>query len=267
VGASERSTVPDYPSVTEVTGEAVRRDAIEKIWARYAFAAERAQARDVLEVACGSGQGLGVLARRARSVVAGDYTFDLVQGLARHYRGRVRSLVLDGQFLPFRDGSFDMVLCYEALYYFADADRFCAEAARVLRPRGELLVVNVNPRWPGFNPSPYSTRYHDAGELRGLLERHGLAADVRGAFPEHEGGALSRAVGLVRRAAVALHLVPKTMRAKRLLKRFFYGKLVVLPPELVGDPPPPPAMMSVTNQSFPTVLYAVGRRTSNAGIG
>lgn len=249
----------DYTSVTEISGEAVRRDAVEKMRARYAFAAERAAGKDVLEVACGSGQGLGLLARTARRVVGGDYTFNLVRDAARHYGRRVGLLSLDAQKLPFGDASFDLVLCYEALYYFPDADRFVAEAARVLRPGGELLIVNVNPTWSGFNASPYSTRYQTATELADLLRRHNFTADVQGAFPESEGGLLSRVIGFVRRLAVALHLVPKTMRAKRLLKRLFYGRLVSLPPELEATGAAPELAPLASGGSH-TVLYATGRR-------
>lgn len=255
------TTIPtrDYTSVTEVSGEAVRRDAVEKMRARYALAAERAAGKDVLEVACGSGQGLGLLARTARRVVGGDYTLDLVRGAARHYGGRVGLLSFDAQALPFPDATFDLVLCYEALYYFPDADRFVAEAARVLRPGGELIVVNVNPAWSGFNPSPYSTRYHSATELAALLGQHGFAADVRGAFPESEGGLVSRVIGTARRIAVALHLVPKTMRAKRFLKRLFYGRLIALPPELDVTASTPKLHELGGSDGLYTVLYAMGR--------
>jgi SAM-dependent methyltransferase len=193
-------------------------------------------------------------------VVGGDYTFELVAGAARHYGRRVGLLALDAQSLPFVDASFDLVLCYEALYYFPDSDSFVAEAARVLRPGGELVVVNVNPAWSGFNPSPYSTRYHSARELAVLLGRHGFTADVRGAFPESEGGLVSRVTGMVRRIAVALHLVPKTMRAKRLLKRIFYGQLVSLPAEL-KEITGAPTLSTPGTDGQATVLYAVGRRT------
>ncbi len=256
VGASAR----DYTSVTEVTGEAVRREAIAKMRSRYAFAAERAAGKDVLEIACGSAQGLGLVARRARRVVGGDCTFGLVRDAARHYGRRIDLLCLDAQALPFRDHAFDLALCYEALYYFRDVDRFAGEAARILRPGGELLVVSVNPRWPGFNRSPHSTHYHSATELRDLLARHGFTADVYGAFVESGASLPSRVVGLIRRIAVALHLVPKTMRGKRLLKRLFYGRLVALPPELdeVGAALPELQRLATDSAAY-TVLYAIGR--------
>ena len=264
-GVASQDSSRDYSTVTEVTGEQVRRDAFEKMNARYAFAAERAAGKDVLEVACGSGQGLGLLARTARRVVGGDVTDALVQNAMRHYGDRVDVVKFDAQALPFEDASFDLLLCYEALYYFADADRFCTEAARVLRTGGELLIVSVNPEWNGFNPSPYSTHYHTTREFRELLSRHGFDADVRGAFPDAGGGAISRLIGIVRRVAVSLHLVPTTMRAKRVLKRLFYGRLVSLPPELSPTDSALPRLAQLGSEltvdtSTYTVLYAIGAR-------
>jgi len=42
--------------------------------ARYALARDRGAGKDILEVACGSGIGLGFLARQAKWVVGGDFT-------------------------------------------------------------------------------------------------------------------------------------------------------------------------------------------------
>jgi ubiquinone/menaquinone biosynthesis C-methylase UbiE len=48
--------------------------------------------------------------------------------------------------LPFADGTFDAVTCRIAPHHFPDISRFIAEAARVLRPKGVLAVVdNVVP--------------------------------------------------------------------------------------------------------------------------
>lgn len=253
----------DYSSVTEVAGEMVRRDALEKMVARYSFAASRSVGRDVLEVACGSGQGLGLIHRSASRVVAGDYTFGLIREAAVRYGGRVAFSCFDGQALPYREDTFDLVLCYEAIYYLPDAPRFFAEAARVLRPGGELIIVTVNPSWPGFNPSPHSTRYYRGPELHELLERHGFAAEVHGAFVERGAGPAKRVVELIRRIAVSMHLVPRTMRAKRLLKRVFYGRLIKLPPELAAAGPLPDLERIEGDAPAATVLYAIGRRPSS----
>ncbi|MCI0532567.1 MAG: hypothetical protein L0Y74_11595 [candidate division Zixibacteria bacterium] len=43
---------------------------------------------------------------------------------------------------------------------------------------------------------------------------------------------MSRLVSFVKRTAVYLHLIPKTMRGKELLKRLFFGKLIPIPAEI-----------------------------------
>ncbi len=69
-------------------------------------------------------------------------------------------------------------------------------------------------------------------------------------------------VGCLRRLAVAMRLIPETMRGKALLKRIFYGSLQTIPAEVThgmaeGCPLVPVAGGSaVTNYK---VLYAVGR--------
>src|SRR3954463_15094370 len=100
----------DFSSVTEVKGEAVRRDAVEKMYARYSFATSHAAHRDVLDVACGSGQGLSLVAAKARMVIGGDYTPSLVANASRHYGSRLTFVCLDAESLPFADASFDVVL-------------------------------------------------------------------------------------------------------------------------------------------------------------
>jgi SAM-dependent methyltransferase len=47
----------------------------------------------------------------------------------------------DGMALPFRDGTFDTVLCNEVLEHVPEPSRLMAEAERVLRPGGYLLLT------------------------------------------------------------------------------------------------------------------------------
>lgn len=48
---------------------------------------------------------------------------------------------LRGESLPFKDGSFDLVLCLDYLEHIEDDDRAVAEISRVLKPGGELIAV------------------------------------------------------------------------------------------------------------------------------
>jgi len=251
----------DYSHVTEAHGNEITREALEMMCTRYVFAARFSERRDVLEVACGAGQGLGVLGGHARRVVGADYTAALLDMARGHYADRVPLARVDAQRLPFADGSFDVVVMYEALYYLANPDAFIAEARRVLRPGGQLIVCTVNREWVDFNPSPFSTAYHSATELRALLEHGGFQTAMFAAFPVQQASLRDHVVSIVKRTAVTLGLVPKTMRGKRLLKRLFFGRLVVFPPELREDMAPyrePVPLAGGGQVSGYKVLYAVG---------
>ncbi len=256
--------VIDYSGVTETCGNRVTREALSMLYTRYAFAAGFSEGRDILEVACGGGPGLGYLARRARHVVGGNYTQRLLAQASRHYRGQIPLVRLDAHALPFRSGSVGVVLLYEALYYLSEAARFIDEAWRVLTRPGCLVISTVNREWPDFNPSPFSTRYFSGSELFALLRDRGFQTEIYGAFPVVGDSPNERVISTIRRAAVRLHLIPRTMRGKELLKRVFLGRLVAFPAEVAEAMAPYCAPIPLPPngpiRGF-KALFAVGQRT------
>jgi SAM-dependent methyltransferase len=223
----------DYTSVTEAPGDPLRAEALDMLAARYALAEERARGRRVLEAGCGPGQGLGLMNSAARFLVGGDYTRKLLAFAGQRYGARVPLVRLDAQSLPFVAGSFDLVVFYEAIYYLARPAAFVAECRRVLSPGGAVLLCTANRLVPDFNPSPYSVRYYSSEELRDMFESQGFAVTVLGAFRAAPSSLREGVVSIVKRAAVALDLVPRTMKGKALLKRLFFGPLQAAPAELV----------------------------------
>src|SRR5262245_36404818 len=182
---------------------------------RYEHAARLAAGKDVLEVACGSGQGLGYLAGRARRVVGGDRTRSLLGAARSHYDDRIPLIQLDAQQLPFRDGSFDVVILHEAIYYLSSPRQFVSECERLLREAGTVIIFTVNREWPDFNPSPFSQAYPAATDLYGLLRGSFRRVQLYGAFPARPKTALERGVSFLKRSAVRFRLIPGTMKGKR----------------------------------------------------
>lgn len=232
---------------------------------RYAYARSFCEGKDVLEVACGAGQGLGYLAKRARRLVGADCTPALLTMAQRHYQQRVPLVCLDAHHLPFPDASFDVVLLFEAIYYLADADRFIHDCRRVLRQNGLLLVCSANKSWPGFSPSPYSIRYFDAQELRRALTGAGFETEVYGVFPAVASTAAAKLVAFVRRVAAKLNLIPDTLKGRELLKRLFYGRLAAIDPEIDEPMTQPAQLFPLRHEQASSdyrVLYAVARASS-----
>jgi SAM-dependent methyltransferase len=256
-------SIPDFSGVTEIPGGRATAEQLSMMLTRYRLAAQHAQSKNVLEVACGAGMGLGYLARTARRVVGGDIDAQNLAHAATHYAGNAKVDVLrfDAQRMPFADASFDVVLLYEAIYYLPDAAAFAAEARRVLRPGGVFIVSTVNREWAGFNPSPHSVRYYSAGELRELLGSAGFSVRIHAAFRDEPGGLVRGLIGTARRVAVRFHLIPKTMRGKDLLKRLFYGRLSSIGHEIEdgqGRIEPLVELAEGAVASTIKMLYAVG---------
>lgn len=77
--------------------------------------------------------------------------------------------------MPFRDATFDTVLCTEVLEHVENAEAAVDEIARTLRPGGTLLMT-VPFLYP-THEAPHDfwrTTHHG---LRSVLERHGLVVD------------------------------------------------------------------------------------------
>ena len=214
----------DYTAVTETWGLPASPEQLAMQYFRYRMGAELAPGGAVLEVGCGSGMGLPYLEGHTRMTVGGDYTMALLREARRHLPD-ANLVRMGAEHLPFVDHAFDAVLMLEMIYYVADHEAALAECRRVLKPGGRLLVCLPNRDRPDFNPSPYSTRYPNLGEIASLLRDSGFEPRVYGAFAVEAASSRDRVLAPLRHLAVRYRLIPSSMRAKSMLKRILYGKL------------------------------------------
>jgi len=251
-----------YADVTELPGIRVTKEQLERLFHRYHFAVEFCKDKDVLEVACGAGLGLGYLARRAKKVFAGDIDENNLSFAQEYYLGRdnIDIKILDAHKLPFEDSSFDVVILYEALYYLAQPERFIQEVHRILRREGMLIICTVNKSWSDFNPSPFSIKYFSAPELFSLLSQAFSKVELYGSFPGSPDRFRDKIISFIKKTAIVLNLMPKTMKGKEIFKRIFSGRLLTLPPEIEEGMaeyyPPVPIPYDSPNFDY-KVLYAV----------
>src|SRR6202007_2599398 len=94
-----------FSEVTELAGSQISAEQLQRMTHRYQWASEFCFGKDVVEVACGSGAGLGLLSKVARSIEAGDYSQEVLSVPRMHYGNRVRLAVFDAQRMPYADAS------------------------------------------------------------------------------------------------------------------------------------------------------------------
>ena len=168
----------------------------------------------------------------AQSLEAGDYSEAILSIARQHYGVRIALRQFDAQYMPYDDNSKDVLIIFEALYYIPDADRFVKECARVLRPGGKVLVANANKDLFDFNPSPYTYVYHGVRELKALFERHKFTTEFWGDTPLGSVSMKQKILRPVKKAVVSMGVMPKSMAAKKMLKKIVFGALVKMPAEI-----------------------------------
>lgn len=252
------------PAITDVAGEPAGSTQVERLIARYHWTAGYCKDRDVLEVACGTGQGLGLLDKSARKLFACDLSAENLERVRSTYGKNIPLVQTDAQLLPFGDESLDVVVLLETLYFLPSAHAFLAEAKRVLRPGGHCLISAINKDCPDFNPNhPLYFAHYGAAELAGKMERHGLVPECFGIIPMDTPSLRSRLLRPIKRLAIKLNLIPDSMQARLILKRIVFGKLNEMPHDIASLPVPETIPVTISAR-HPDLVHQVvlcaGRR-------
>ena len=100
----------------------------------------------VLELGCGAGTYVRLLAKRGHPVVGLDYSLpSLRRAVAADVPRMGRYVSGDASCLPFHDRSFQAVACIGVLQALEGLESALTEIARVLEPSGVAVVETLNP--------------------------------------------------------------------------------------------------------------------------
>lgn len=105
------------------------------------------QGKDVLEIGCAGGFMAEALARRGARVTGIDPATDAVKAARAHARAGGLCIDYDvgiGETLPYKNRSFDAVVCVDVLEHVADLNKVLSEVNRTLRPGGLFLFDTIN---------------------------------------------------------------------------------------------------------------------------
>jgi len=103
----------------------------------------------VLDIGCGTGELASMLARTPWPVeaVGLDYAPSMCAQAAQKTRQqqlqtRARFTAGDSEFLPFADGTFDIVTCSNSFHHYPDQPAVVREAHRLLQPGGRFILID-----------------------------------------------------------------------------------------------------------------------------
>lgn len=102
----------------------------------------------------------------------------------------------------------------------------------MLRPGGKVLIATANKDLYDFNPSPHSNKYYGVAELNDLFARHGFKTEFFGYMPVGDVSMRQRVLRPVKKLAVMLGFMPKSMAGKKFFKKIVFGELVRMPVEI-----------------------------------
>ena len=149
----------------------------------------------LLDVGTGTGQLLELLAPRVEGALGVDASRAMLAlartRLAKPELSHCGVRQADMYRLPLGDATFDTVVLQMVLHYAEDPAAALIEAARVLRPGGALIVIDLAPhartdlterlahRWPGFADGAIAALMSQAGLVPGPLQTVPGPLDVR----------------------------------------------------------------------------------------
>jgi SAM-dependent methyltransferase len=119
----------------------------------------------VIDIGCGAGRVLGVLARRAIRCIGLDRSRVSVGMIVERYHRP--GVVGDNLHLPFADGTADLVISDGVIHHTDDPAAAFAENCRVLKPAGQMYLAVYKP----YGRYPWMYKYPGAVIRSGLRHR------------------------------------------------------------------------------------------------
>jgi ubiquinone/menaquinone biosynthesis C-methylase UbiE len=101
----------------------------------------------LLEVGCGEGGNLELLDLGGTTTIGLDFSHAMVSWATCHI-AEARFICADAARLPFKEGSFEIILCRDVLHHVTDKAGVMAEMLRVCRGLGRVVIIEPNGRNP-----------------------------------------------------------------------------------------------------------------------
>lgn len=155
---------------TEITSETITSDnpIHQRLLKAYYAAMPYVQGK-MLEVGCGEGRGVKLLAPKTSEYVALDRHQPVVDKLQAQYPGVKFLQKIIPPFSGISDNEFDVVIAFQVIEHIKKDREFLQEIHRVLKPGGKALITTPNIKMT-LTRNPWHIREYTADELKALAE-------------------------------------------------------------------------------------------------
>jgi SAM-dependent methyltransferase len=166
------------------------RDILTRNLSRYHFVAPQV-AGTLLEIGCGRGYGLEVLAPRTNAQVGIDVSTSFLSDACRGNPSAVFACA-SGDALPLGANSFDAIIAFDVIEHAQDDRFFVSEIRRVAREGAFIALSTPNRLIVSGNRvtplNPFHVREYLAAEFCELLKPMFASVEVFGQFDPHSAG-------------------------------------------------------------------------------
>lgn len=121
----------------------------------------------VLDVGCGTGTILSELSKNDKINLAGvDLSENMINIAKKTLNDKVELKIGDSEKLPWKDNTFDAVICTDSFHHYPNPEKVLIEMARVLLPKGHLIIGDPWAMSPIRQLMNLSLKYSKKGDFR-----------------------------------------------------------------------------------------------------
>lgn len=142
---------------------------------RYAFSAQYVKSQTggvVLDMACGTGYGIPFFSKD-NSYVAADISLDALKASKSLHNSSHTSFVqCDAEHLPFKEGSFDLIMSFETIEHLENPRMFLSELERSAKHGSRIIISTPNRKYKAVwvrNINPYHVCEYNIRDFSSLV--------------------------------------------------------------------------------------------------
>ncbi len=139
----------------------------KKLYANVIESVKKFNCLKVLDVGCGTGTILSELSKDDRLILAGvDLSEKMLNIAKKTLNNKVELKIGDSEKLPWKDDTFDAVICTDSFHHYPEPEKVLREMARVLTAKGNLIIGDPWAISPVRQLINLSLRYSKKGDFR-----------------------------------------------------------------------------------------------------